>query len=85
MRGVGTGHRGAGIRGMEPVAGRGEWVELGGPGDLNSIRLDRARAASGSDALEQAPAAEDSCFGVACVFRQEVDIPDSIEGFHLLR
>jgi predicted dehydrogenase len=47
---VGTGHRGAGTWGRELLANCGEWVELVGLSDRNSLRLARARAAIGTDA-----------------------------------
>ena len=40
---VGTGHRGAGTWGKELLANCGEWVELVGLSDKNSLRLERAR------------------------------------------
>jgi predicted dehydrogenase len=47
---AGTGHRGAGTWGRELIASCGEWVELVGLCDSNSMRLERARAAIGADA-----------------------------------
>jgi predicted dehydrogenase len=47
---VGTGHRGAGTWGRELIANCGEWVELVGLSDTNSMRLESARAAIGFDA-----------------------------------
>jgi predicted dehydrogenase len=47
---VGTGHRGTGTWGRELLANCGEWVELVGLSDENSMRLERARAAIGTDA-----------------------------------
>lgn len=47
---VGTGFRGAGTWGKELLANCGEWVEVVGLSDSNSMRLERARAAIGVDA-----------------------------------
>ena len=47
---VGTGHRGTGTWGKELLATCGEWVELVGLCDRNSLRLERARAAIGTAA-----------------------------------
>jgi predicted dehydrogenase len=47
---VGTGHRGAGTWGRELLANCGQWVELVGLSDRNSMRLERARAAIGTAA-----------------------------------
>jgi len=47
---VGTGHRGAGTWGKELIANCGEWVELVGLCDRNSMRVERARAAIGISA-----------------------------------
>jgi predicted dehydrogenase len=47
---VGTGHRGLGTWGRELLANCGEWVELVGLADSNSLRLSRARAALGTEA-----------------------------------
>ena len=55
---VGTGHRGAGTWGKELLANCGEWVELVGLCDRNSMRLERARAAIGVDAPVFADCAE---------------------------
>jgi predicted dehydrogenase len=47
---VGTGHRGTGTWGRELLAECGAWVELIGLADTNAMRLERARAAIGTDA-----------------------------------
>ena len=47
---VGTGHRGAGTWGKELLANCGEWVELVGLCDANSLRSSARRAAIGTDA-----------------------------------
>ena len=47
---VGTGHRGAGTWGKELIANCGEWIELVGLCDANSLRVERARAAIGTAA-----------------------------------
>jgi predicted dehydrogenase len=47
---AGTGHRGAGTWGKELIANCGEWVELVGLCDSNSMRLERAREAIGTKA-----------------------------------
>ena len=47
---VGTGHRGAGTWGKELLANCGEWVELVGLCDANSMRVARTRTAIGTDA-----------------------------------
>ena len=47
---VGTGHRGAGTWGKELLANCREWVELVGLADKNSLRVERARNAIGTNA-----------------------------------
>jgi predicted dehydrogenase len=47
---AGTGHRGASTWGKELTAVCGEWIELVGLCDVNSMRLERARAAIGTGA-----------------------------------
>ena len=47
---AGTGHRGAGTWGKELLANCSQWVDLVGLADRNSMRLERAREAIGTDA-----------------------------------
>jgi predicted dehydrogenase len=47
---VGTGHRGTGTWGRELLANCGEYIELVGLADNNSVRVERSRAAIGVDA-----------------------------------
>src|SRR5687767_2465048 len=47
---AGTGHRGAGTWGKELLANCSQWVDLVGLADKNSMRLERAREAIGTDA-----------------------------------
>jgi predicted dehydrogenase len=55
---VGTGHRGAGTWGRELLANCRQWVELVGLADTNSLRLERARTAIGTNAPTFTDAAE---------------------------